>query len=91
MLNQIAELLRLSNEAGKDKLIAFIHSITHDTSGKRERGERDMVDLCEVVVRYFYYPSWSHTSLFVWDWNCRARSIASDFTRFYRIAKGKDL
>ena len=32
--------------------------------------------------------SWSHTSLFVWDWICLARRIASDFTRFYRIAKG---
>ena len=57
VLNQIAEQLRLSNEADRDELIAFIHSITHDTSGKREVGERDMVDLCEVVVRYFYDPS----------------------------------
>lgn len=56
VLNQIAEQLRLSNEADRDELIAFIHSMTHDTSGKRERGERDMVDLCEVVVRYFYDP-----------------------------------
>ena len=56
VLNQIAEQLRLSNEADRDELIAFIHSITHDTDGKRERGERDMVDLCEVVVRYFYDP-----------------------------------
>lgn len=25
--------------------------------------------------------------LFVWDWNCQAKRIASNFTRFYRIAK----
>ena len=31
--------------------------------------------------------SWSHTSPFVWDWNCRAWGIASNFTRFYQIAK----
>lgn len=53
VLNQIAEQLRLSNEADRDELIAFIHSITHDTGSKREGGERDMVDLCEVVVRFF--------------------------------------
>ena len=57
VLNQIAEQLRLSNEADRDELIAFIHSITHDTGSKREGGERDMVDLCEVVVRFFYDPS----------------------------------
>ena len=34
------------------------------------------------------WAHWSHLALFVWDWNCRARRIASDFTRFYRIAKG---
>lgn len=57
VLNQIAKQLRLSNEADRDELIAFIHSITHDTGSKREGGERDMVDLCEVVVRFFYDPS----------------------------------
>ena len=30
---------------------------------------------------------WSRSSLFVWDWNCRAREIASNCARFYRIAK----
>ena len=42
----------------------------------------------KVVTFFAEGRSWSHTSLFVWDWNCRARRIASDFTRFYRIAKG---
>ena len=41
----------------------------------------------KVVTFFENLKSWSHTSLFVWDWNCRARRIASDFTRFYRIAK----
>ena len=57
VLNQIAEQLRLTSEADREELIDFIHSITHDTSSKRAGGERDMVDLCEVVVRYFYDPS----------------------------------
>ena len=41
----------------------------------------------KVITFFEECESWSHTSLFVWDWNCRARRIASDFTRFYRIAK----
>ena len=56
VLNQIAEQLRFSEEADKNELIAFIESITHDRGADRY-GERDMVDLCEVVVRYFYDPS----------------------------------
>ena len=55
VLKQIAEQLRYSQEADKDDLIAFIESITHDTGVRY--GERDMVDLCEVVVRYFYDPT----------------------------------
>ena len=31
--------------------------------------------------------SWSHTSLFVWDWIAGENRIPSDFPRFYRIAK----
>ena len=42
----------------------------------------------KVVTFFEECKSWSHTSLFVWDWNYRARRIASNFTRFYRIAKG---
>ena len=56
VLNQIAEQLCFSQEPDKEELIAFIHSITHDTKDERY-GERDMVDLCEVVVRYYYDPS----------------------------------
>lgn len=56
VLNQIAEQLKSTNEPDKEELIDFIHSITH-TSKPEHRGERDMVDLCEVVVRYYYDPS----------------------------------
>lgn len=56
VLNQIAEQLKSTNEPDKEELIDFIHSITH-TSKPERRGERDMVDLCEVVVRYYYDPS----------------------------------
>ena len=42
----------------------------------------------KVVTFFENLKSWSHLALFVWDWIYRARRIASDFTRFYRIAKG---
>lgn len=56
VLNQIAEQLQLSQEPDKDELVSFIQSITHNTKEERY-GKRDMVDLCEVVVRYYYDPS----------------------------------
>lgn len=56
VLNQIAEQLQFSQEPDKDELVAFIQSITHDTKEDRY-GARDMVDLCDVVVRYYYDPS----------------------------------
>ena len=55
VLNQIAEQLRFSEETDKEELIAFIESITHDRGANRY-GERDMVDLCDVVVHYYYDP-----------------------------------
>lgn len=56
VLNQIAEQLELSQEPDKDELVSFIQSITHNTKEERY-GKRDMVDLCDVVVRYYYDPS----------------------------------
>lgn len=56
VLNQIAEQLATSNEPDREALIAFIHTITHDSDTDRV-GERNMVDLCDVVVRYYYDPS----------------------------------
>lgn len=55
VLKQIAEQLRFSGETDKDELIAFIESITYDKDDRY--GERNMVDLCEVVVCYFYDPT----------------------------------
>lgn len=53
ILNAIAIQLADSSEPDKDELIAFIRTITHT---KEVRGARDMVDLLEVVKRYFYEP-----------------------------------
>lgn len=56
ILNAIRRQLDESNEGDKDELIAFIDEITHDSENSREGGPRDMVDLWEVVKRYFYEP-----------------------------------
>ena len=53
ILNAIASQLADSSEPDKDELIAFIRTITHT---KEECGPRNMVDLLEVVKRYFYEP-----------------------------------
>lgn len=44
---------------GRLALLDFIRSITHATKGSPEKwvGERDMVDLCELVRRYYYDPA----------------------------------
>ncbi len=45
--------------ADKDELIAFIKSVTHSGNDSAEKwvGERDMIDLYELVLRYYYSPS----------------------------------
>lgn len=53
ILNAIAVQLADSSEPDKNELIAFIRTITHTDDA---RGARDMVDLLEVVRRYFYEP-----------------------------------
>ena len=57
ILNAIRRQLIESNEPDKDELIAFIESITHCNDERRPGGNRDMVDLCDVVKRFFYHPS----------------------------------
>lgn len=54
VLNQIAEQLKFSEEPDREELIAFIETIT---SSSKCVGKRNMVDLCEVVVDYYYDPS----------------------------------
>ncbi len=61
VLNQIRVQLQNSQEADRDKLITWIETITHhdDKKNKNEykwRGDRDMVDLCEIVKRFYYHP-----------------------------------
>lgn len=53
ILNAIAIQLADSSEPDKDELVAFIRTITHT---EETCGARDMVDLLEVVKRYFYEP-----------------------------------
>ncbi len=56
ILNAIRRQLLNGNERDKDDLIRFIDAITHDSDAERKGGPRDMVDLWDVVKRYFYEP-----------------------------------
>lgn len=57
ILCEIARQLSESNEPDKDELIAFIRTITHYKEGKTTiTGARDMVDLCNVVLWFYYNP-----------------------------------
>lgn len=65
ILRAIAKQLENSSEPDKDELIAFVHSITqnHDKkNGDIYEGERNMVDLLEVVKRYYYNYDEMHGS-----------------------------
>ena len=58
ILNAIRHQLIESNETDKEELINFIETITHRDENKvRVVGLRDMIDLCDIVKRYFYHPS----------------------------------
>ena len=57
VLNQIRIQLENSNEPDRTELIKWMETITH----KNEKvggwcGERDMVDLCEIVKSFYYHP-----------------------------------
>lgn len=60
ILNAIKKQLEQSNEPDKEELIAFINSITHE--GKDRKGERDMIDLCDIVKKFYYCYSQMHGS-----------------------------
>ena len=60
ILNAIKVQLEQSNEDDKDDLTAFINSITHDKTGRK--GERDMIDLCDIVKKFYYCYSQMHGS-----------------------------
>ena len=59
ILNQIVVQLNESLEPDNDELVQFIGTITNYFSeGFKEkiRGPREMVDLCEMVLRFYYSP-----------------------------------
>ena len=66
ILNAIRAQLKKSDAPNKESLISFIESISHHTkknpdtwivpNRKQNQGTRDMVDLCKVVVKYYYNP-----------------------------------
>ena len=60
ILRAIYKQLEESNEPDKQELMDFIDEITHVKDKKTHKmlhqGKRDMVDLWEVVKRYFYEP-----------------------------------
>lgn len=58
-LNMIRKQLKNSNEADKDKLCEFIQSITRSTGKSKENwhGDRCMVDMLELVKKYYYDPA----------------------------------
>ena len=65
ILRAIAGQLADSKESDKDELIAFIRSITHEKDKNHNlvyQGERDMVDLLQVVKHYFYQLDEMHGS-----------------------------
>ena len=56
VLNQIKEQLIQKTDvdiADREELMAFIDSITHN---KDRCGERDMIDMCQIVKDYYYDP-----------------------------------
>ncbi|OYU79257.1 MAG: hypothetical protein CFE23_14815 [Flavobacterium sp. BFFFF1] len=58
ILNAIYEQLLTADELDSATLIAFIKSISHSKSDSAEKwiGERDMVDLWDVLKKYYYNP-----------------------------------
>ena len=58
ILNAIYQQLKESKESDSSGLIDFIKSISHSKSDSKEKwvGERDMVDLWDIVKKYYYNP-----------------------------------
>lgn len=56
ILNAIYDQLIDSDEKDKDELMDFIKSITNKKENNELvwRGERDMIDMCDLVKKYFY-------------------------------------
>ena len=57
ILRDIREQLENSDQADKQELMDFIDSITNHKEGREKlSGPRDMVDLMEIVKKYYYHP-----------------------------------
>ena len=57
ILREIHRQLEARNEPDKKELQDFIDSITHHEEDKvKYVGERDMVDLADVVLKYYFHP-----------------------------------
>lgn len=58
IVNAIIEQLKASDEGDKWELIDFLKSISHSKNDSADvwTGERDMVDLLEIVKKYYYNP-----------------------------------
>lgn len=57
-LNFILNQLERSDEPDRAELQSFLKTITRSKKDAKEQwvGERDMIDLCQMVKRYFYHP-----------------------------------
>ncbi len=58
VLCQIREQILESDIEDKDELVNFIETVTNKKNGKNIlwKGERNMIDLCEMVKRFYYSP-----------------------------------
>jgi hypothetical protein len=57
-LNIIYNQLKLSNETDKQELCEWIQTISHSGGDNADQwnGDRDMIDLLDVVKKYYYHP-----------------------------------
>ena len=92
VLCQIREQLLESEEGDKDDLITFIETVTHKKSGKEVlwEGDRDMIDLCEMVKKYYYspYTSGSNSIKFVLPAILNESSLIKE--KYSKAIYGKD-
>jgi hypothetical protein len=59
IVNSIVSQLEKSQEEDKVALIQFLKSISHskrEHTGTPWKGERDMIDLCDVIKKFYYNP-----------------------------------
>lgn len=58
-LNTIYKQLKNSEEPDREELCSFIQTITQSVNGSVEKwtGDRNMIDMCELVKRYYYNPA----------------------------------